>query len=106
MVKSAQKAVASEWRALTDVPTSLVIQVRKPAVSKPPIERLDTARKSEVSKGGWPEGAGDKQTPKNRPKNSPGMRPLLLGGHRIKGAENGLDFWHRKDFFAPTPSVR
>ena len=31
------KRVTSGWRALTDMPTSLVIQMRKPLVSKPPV---------------------------------------------------------------------
>ena len=36
-VKSAERAATSGWRALTDVPTSLVIQLRNPPVSKPPV---------------------------------------------------------------------
>ena len=35
--ESAKRAVTSGWRALTDVPTSLVIQLRKLPVSKPPV---------------------------------------------------------------------
>ena len=34
---SAKWAVTSGWRALTDMPTSLVIQLRKPPVNKPPV---------------------------------------------------------------------
>ena len=37
--KSAKRAVTSGWRALTDVPSSLVIQLRKPPVNKPPVGR-------------------------------------------------------------------
>ena len=32
-----ERVVTSGWLALTDVPTSLVIQLRKPPVSKPPV---------------------------------------------------------------------
>ena len=32
-----KRAVTSGWRALTDVSTSLVIQLRKPPVGKPPV---------------------------------------------------------------------
>ena len=42
---------------------------------------------SEVSKRGWREGVGDKQTPKTSQKSSPEMCPLLLRRHRQKGTE-------------------
>ena len=31
---------------------------------------------------------------------------LLLKRKRKKGAERGLNLWHGRDFFAPTPCVR
>ena len=36
--KTAKRAVTSGWRVLTDVPTSLVIQLRKPPVNKSPVK--------------------------------------------------------------------
>ena len=42
---------------------------------------------SEVSKRGWREGVGDKQTFKQEAKSSPECVPILLRGHRKKGTE-------------------
>ena len=42
---------------------------------------------SEVSKRGWREGVGDKQTPKKSPKSSPEICPHSPKGHRKKGTE-------------------
>ena len=61
---------------------------------------------SEVSKRGWREGVGDKQTPKKSPKVLQKCVPFLLRGHRKKGTEKRLNLCHIKDFLAPTPSVR
>ena len=62
--------------------------------------------KSEVSKRGWREGVGDKQTPKKSPKSSSEMCPLLLRGIGKRVQKRGLNLWHMKDFLVPTPSVR
>ena len=61
---------------------------------------------SEVSKRGWREGVGDKQTPKKSPKSSPEMCPPSPGGgigRRVQ--KRGLNLWHVKDFLAPTPPL-
>ena len=63
--------------------------------------------KSEVSKRGWREGVGDKQTSKKSPKSSPEMCvPILLRGIGKRVQKRGLNLWSLKGFFAPTPSVR
>ena len=46
--KSAKRAVTSGWRALTDGPTSLVIQLRKPSVNTPPVRH--SKHKSELNR--------------------------------------------------------
>ena len=63
-------------------------------------------RFSEASKRGWREGFGDQQPPKSCQKVLQNCVPLLLRGHRKKGAGKGLNLWHRKEFFEPTFSVR
>ena len=66
-------------------------------------DRAKSTEFSEVSTG-WREGVGDEQTPpKKKQKSSPEMCTLFLRGYRKKGAEKRP---RRKDFFAPTPSVR
>ena len=58
---------------------------------------------SEVSKRGWREGVGDKQTPQKSPKTPQKCVPLLPRGHRKKGTEKRPE---SLAFHAPTPSVR
>ena len=57
-------------------------------------------------KGVGGRGLATNKPPKTGRKSSPQMCPLLLKGHRKKVQKRGLNLWHRKDFFAPTPSVR
>ena len=52
--------------------------------------------------GGWRQ-AGPKIQHKKGPQN---CVPLLIGGDMKRVQKRGLNLWHRKDFLAPTPSIR
>ena len=52
---------------------------------------------SEVSKRGWREGVGDKQTPKRAQKILQKCVPLLPRGHRKKGQKRGSNLWPVND---------
>ena len=51
---------------------------------------LGVSQSSEVSKRGWREGVGDKQTPKGAPKVLQKFVPLLLRGNRKRVQKRGL----------------